>query len=103
ALAIKYKEDYSKGKLPVMPLIYGDRFTKLQSLLYSMSIVPLVILPVIFGYVKPIFLLITLPASIVFVALHIISLKRDVSLGRLFALSNLLLLLFFVGFILSKG
>ncbi len=103
ALAIKYKEDYSKGNLPVMPLIYGDRFTKLQSLLYAASILPLVILPVVFGYVKPVFLLITLPASIIFVALHIISLKRDISLGRLFAFSNILLVLFFVGFILSKG
>lgn len=102
ALAIKYKGDYARGNLPVMPLIYGDKFTKLQSLLYSASILPLVILPVILGYVKPIFLIFVIPSTLAFVYLHIISLKRDVPLGKIFAFSNLLLVMFFVGFILSK-
>lgn len=102
ALAIKYKQDYIKGKLPVMPVIYGDTYTKLQALLYSFSLIPLILLPPLLGLVKLGFIAITLPPALMFVLLHIRSLKGDVDLKKIFLFSNILLLFFFVGLVIFR-
>ncbi len=102
ALAIKYKQDYIKGRLPVMPIIYGDTYTKLQALLYSFSLIPLILLPPLLGLVNLGFVTITLPPSLIFVFLHIRSLKGDVDLKKIFLFSNLLLLFFFAGLVIFR-
>ncbi len=103
ALAIKYKDDYARGKLPVMPLVYGEFYTKLQSTFYSISLIFVILLPVMLGMVKIWFLAITLPANIMFVYMHIISFKDKLDLRKIFTFSNILLLFFFGGFIVFKN
>lgn len=102
ALAIKYKEDYAKANLPVLPLIYGEKFTKVQSIIHSVLLLPAVLIPVFFGFVKPIFLLLTLPLLLGFIGLNILSLYIQIDLKKLFAFSNLLLISYFLAFVLSK-
>jgi protoheme IX farnesyltransferase len=102
ALAIKYKEDYAKANLPVLPLVYGEKFTKVQSIIHSVLLLPAVLIPVFFGFVKPIFLLLTLPLLLGFIGLNILSLYFQIDLKRLFAFSNLLLISYFLAFVLSK-
>jgi len=102
ALAIKYKEDYAKANLPVLPLIYGEKFTKVQSIIHSVLLLPAVLIPVFFGFVKPIFLLLTLPLLLGFIGLNVLSLYIQIDLKKLFTFSNLLLISYFLAFVLSK-
>jgi len=102
ALAIKYKEDYDKANLPVLPLIYGEKFTKVQSIIHSVLLLPAVLIPVFFGFVKPIFLLLTLPLLLGFIGLNVLSLYIQIDLKKLFAFSNLLLISYFLALVLSK-
>jgi protoheme IX farnesyltransferase len=102
ALAIKYKEDYARANLPVLPLVYGERFTKMQSIIHSVLLIPGVLIPVFLGFARPIFLLLTLPPLLAFIGLNVLSLYRDVDLRKLFTFSNLLLVFYFLAFLLSK-
>ncbi len=102
ALAIKYKDDYAKAKLPVLPLVYGDRFTKLQSLLHSILLVPSVLIPVFGGFVKPTFLFLSLPSLLAFIGLNFVSLYHDVDLRKLFVFSNILLFFYFFSLVLFR-
>lgn len=42
ALALKYKEDYARAKVPMMPVVKGDHSTRWQMFLYTVSLVPTV-------------------------------------------------------------
>jgi len=41
ALAQKYKDDYRKAGVPVMPVVFGAKYTNILILIYSLSLVPL--------------------------------------------------------------
>ena len=41
ALAQKYKDDYKKAGVPVMPVVFGAKYTNILILIYSLSLVPL--------------------------------------------------------------
>lgn len=43
ALALKYKEDYRKAKIPMYPIIYGDHKTRKAMMLYAFSLIPFVL------------------------------------------------------------
>ena len=39
-LALKYKEQFAEAGFPMMPVVYGDRVTKLQIFAYSLTLLP---------------------------------------------------------------
>lgn len=41
ALTLKIQSEYQQGGVPVLPLVYGDQYTRLFILLYGMSLPPL--------------------------------------------------------------
>ncbi|MBV6493006.1 MAG: Protoheme IX farnesyltransferase 1 [Turneriella sp.] len=41
ALALKIQDEYAKGGIPVLPLVYGNNYTRLYILLYGFSLPPL--------------------------------------------------------------
>jgi protoheme IX farnesyltransferase len=47
ALALNKNDDYKKAKIPMLPVIYGEKVTHLQMLCYSISLLPVGILLVI--------------------------------------------------------
>lgn len=49
ALALCCKEDYSKVSYPMYPNVYGDKSTRKQILLYSISLLPVTLSLVFFG------------------------------------------------------
>ncbi|MBC61270.1 MAG: protoheme IX farnesyltransferase [Zetaproteobacteria bacterium] len=51
ALALKYKEDYAKVGIPMYPVIYGDKKTHKQMFLYTLSLVPTIVVLYIGGVV----------------------------------------------------
>lgn len=49
ALALFKQTDYGLANIPMMPNVAGEKSTRKQILLYSLSLLPLAILPTIFG------------------------------------------------------
>ncbi|MGH7560861.1 MAG: heme o synthase [Gemmatimonadales bacterium] len=49
ALALVKREEYARAGVPMMPLVKGDRETKLQMLVYTLLLIPLTVLPWLAG------------------------------------------------------
>ena len=43
ALALKYKDDYARANIPMLPVVYGDQVTRKQIAVYAVLMVPVVI------------------------------------------------------------
>ncbi len=49
ALALHRKEEYAKAEVPMLPVTHGERYTKLHTLLYTIVLIPVTILPWLVG------------------------------------------------------
>jgi len=49
ALALLKQGEYAKAGVPMLPVVRGDRYTKVQMLIYTLILLPLTILPAFFG------------------------------------------------------
>jgi protoheme IX farnesyltransferase len=49
ALALLKKGEYAKAGVPMLPVVRGDRETKVQMLIYTLILLPLTILPALIG------------------------------------------------------
>lgn len=49
ALAIFRYEDYQRAKVPMLPVMYGIKYTKLHIMLYTVLLVPVSVLPTLIG------------------------------------------------------
>jgi protoheme IX farnesyltransferase len=49
ALALIKRQDYARARVPMMPVVQGERWTKVQMLAYSLMLVPLTVMPTVFG------------------------------------------------------
>jgi protoheme IX farnesyltransferase len=49
ALALTKQKEYGQAGVPMMPVVYGERYTKVQMLVYTLILVPLTIMPSVFG------------------------------------------------------
>jgi protoheme IX farnesyltransferase len=49
ALALVKQGEYGKAGVPMLPVVRGDRYTKVQMLVYTLILVPLTIMPSFFG------------------------------------------------------
>jgi protoheme IX farnesyltransferase len=49
ALALIKRQDYARAGVPMMPVVAGERWTKVQMLAYSLMLVPLTLMPTVFG------------------------------------------------------
>ncbi len=49
ALALIKKQDYARAGIPMMPVVLGDQWTKIQMLAYTLMLIPLTVMPSIFG------------------------------------------------------
>jgi heme o synthase len=56
ALALLIKRDYEAAKIPMLPVVRGDRETARQILLYTVALVALTLVPVFTGTFGPIYL-----------------------------------------------
>lgn len=48
-LAIKYAEDYKKAGIPTLPVAKGIEYTKIKTLIYTAGLLPLSLLPSLYG------------------------------------------------------
>lgn len=70
ALALVRLRDYTVAKIPVMPVVRGVEFTRGQIMLYSVCLLPVTLLPFLFGIAGMIYLVaaIILDAALIYVA-----------------------------------
>ena len=59
ALSLYKAGDYKKAKIPMMPVIAGTQKTKLNILLYSLAMMPIVVAPFIFNFAGITYLIIS--------------------------------------------
>ncbi len=56
ALAIHRKEDYAEAEIPMLPVTHGERYTKINILLYTIILFAVSLLPFVFGMFRWIYL-----------------------------------------------
>lgn len=104
ALALKYKKDYEKAKIPMYPVVYGDHKTRRSMLLYSISLLPLALV-LYFGDVAGLIYLVVATAStlyFIYLAAKLYLSKSNKSAMPLFYFSCLYLFIIFGALSLEK-
>ncbi len=98
ALALLIKRDYAAARIPMLPVVRGDRETARQILLYSVVLVGVTVVPFLWGALGALYLAAALALGAVFLALAW-RLRRETAPARasgLFHYSLLYLALLFV-------
>ncbi len=68
ALAIKYKEDYGRAGIPTLPVVRGVQITKVRTLLYTASLLPLSALPSLIGMTGVLYFITAVVSSLLYIA-----------------------------------
>ncbi len=93
ALAQKYKDDYSKAGIPVMPVVFGTKYTDIMILLYSLSLIPLCLTLWLTGLSSAYFAVFSLLVGGYFEYTVVKSILKKDNYGRVFSTSIIYLLL----------
>ena len=108
ALSLYKSDDYKKAKIPMLPLTNGIESTKINILVYSLLMLPMIILPYAIGFVGLVFLI---PALILtlyynFLCFELYQFKKNKFNSKkaktIFGYSILYLFLIFVIFLIDK-
>ena len=108
ALSLYKSDDYKKAKIPMLPLTNGIESTKINIFVYSLLMLPVIILPYAIGFVSLVFLV---PALILtfyynFLCLELYKFKKNKFNAKkaksIFGYSILYLFLIFVIFLIDK-
>ena len=108
ALSLYKSDDYKKAKIPMLPLTNGIQNTKLNILIYSLIMVPVIILPFAIGFVSLIFLIPSLVLTIYynFLCFELYNFKKNKfepqKAKSIFGYSILYLFLIFVLLLIDK-
>ena len=78
ALALYRVEDYRKSGLPMLPVTHGNRFTRLQILLYTVLLMAACLMPFAIGMSSWLYLAVALVLSVGFIA-YAVALMRHYS------------------------
>ena len=98
ALAMRYRDDYARANLPMLPVAYGNDETTRQILLHSYLLLAVVVLAVAGGFPGPVFAVPAVGATLVWVwlAQRLRSLRTVTEADALFKFSTIHLTLVFV-------
>ncbi|MDA7703035.1 heme o synthase [Candidatus Pelagibacter sp.] len=108
ALSLYKSEDYKKAKIPMLPLTNGIESTKINILVYSLLMLPMVILPYAIDFVGLVFLIPTLMLTLYynFLCFELYMYKKNKfnpkKAKTIFGYSILYLFLIFVIFLIDK-
>jgi len=96
ALALKYREDYARANVPVIPVACGVQATKIRIVIYTLFLVPVSTLPYFFGIAGIYYLTasIALSAAFLFTGVRFLLSDRDCDM-RVFAFSLVYFILLF--------
>ena len=108
ALSLYKSDDYKRAKIPMLPLTNGVESTKLNILIYSLLMLPVIVLPFVIGFVSLVFLLPSLILTLYynFLCLELYKFKKNKFNSKkakiIFGYSILYLFLIFVLFLIDK-
>jgi heme o synthase len=108
ALSLYKSDDYKKARIPMLPLTNGIESTKLNILVYSLLMLPMIILPYAIGLVDLVFLIPSLMLTLYynFLCFELYKFKKDKfnpkKAKTIFGYSILYLFLIFVIFLIDK-
>ncbi len=96
SLALKYREDYARANVPVIPVACGVQATKIRIVAYALALIPVAILPYVFDMAGIWYLVtsILLGSMFLFMAVRFLRSERDCDM-RVFAFSIVYLILLF--------
>jgi len=103
SLALKYREDYARAHVPVIPVACGVRATKVRIALYALALIPVAALPYAYDMAGVWYLAVSILLSTVFLLMGIRFLRseRDCDM-RVFAYSIVYLIVLFVAMVLDS-
>ena len=108
ALSLYKSDDYKRANIPMLPLTNGIENTKLNILIYSLLMLPVIILPYAIGFVSLVFLIPSLILTLYynFLCLELYKFKKNKFNSKkaktIFGYSILYLFLIFVLFLIDK-
>jgi protoheme IX farnesyltransferase len=104
ALALVVKEDYRDANVPMLPVVAGDKRTRLEILIYSLILIPLTLVPVLIrtGGVTYLISSILLGALFLRQVFKMMSLKTEKSAYAVFGYSIVYLLALFIFLIIGS-
>ena len=103
ALAIIRKEDYASAKIPMLPIVSGDRVTRKNILIYTFLLVPFSYMPWVLNYAGTFYLIIISLFGLEFLRKAILLYrKKEGSEKSLFLYSILYLSFIFAGICIDK-
>ena len=108
ALSLYKSDDYKIAKIPMLPLTNGVESTKLNILIYSLLMLPVIVLPYAIGFVSLVFLIPSLALTLYynFLCLELYKFKKNKFNSKkaktIFGYSILYLFLIFVLFLIDK-
>jgi len=96
SLALKYREDYARAKVPVIPVACGVQATKVRMVLYCIALVPVAMLPYVFDMAGVWYLAVSglLSSMFLFMTVRFLRSARDCDM-RVFAFSIVYFVLLF--------
>ena len=107
ALALYRTEDYARAGVPMLPVVAGDKATRVQILLYTLILVPLGVAPWPLGYAGALYAVTSVVTGgiMMLLALQVLREKRPVERAsrNLFAFSILYLFLLFAVLLVERG
>ena len=108
ALSLYKSDDYKKAKIPMLPLTNGIETTKINILVYSLLMLPMIILPYVIGLVDLVFLVPALLLTLYYnlLCFQLYKYKKNKfnpkKAKKIFGYSILYLFLIFVIFLIDK-
>lgn len=95
-LALRYREDYERARIPTLPVAGGVLATKVKTLLYTVSLLPLSLVPYAIGMTGKLYFVIALFLSLIYTAYTLLFIfsKKDYSM-KLFFFSILYIAILF--------
>ena len=104
SLAVKYREDYARAGVPVIPVACGVMATKLRIAIYALALIPVSILPYMFDMAGIWYLVISIlsGAMFLFMAVRFLCSKRDSDM-RVFAFSIVYLIILFGAMVIDSA
>lgn len=101
ALAQKYKEDYRRAGIPVMPVIMGTKYTNILMLIYSLSLLPLSLSLSFFGYCSVYYAIAAVILGVYFEYVMLQSVLKSANYGKAFGVSIFYILILMASLIID--
>lgn len=104
ALALLVNSDYTRANVPMMPVARGEAVTRQQILLYSILLLLISLLPVVFGFLSAIYLLaaLALGLGLIRAAVNLIHEQTGAAARRAYKFSTAYLAFIFMAMIFDK-